>query len=243
MAHIGDIIISRIVYDNDRFRTARHIAEMISEPLSELNLTNFFSSIRTIDIPTSTKTFHETCLAFIQLEDSRDHQMFVDKFNSRITFRGKKIIMRLSAEKPKGRCANYELAWTSYPRSAEPRTSNNQSSNVISKITMRRDNDEPSRAYSEPREEPYWSEGEDMADAGENKNIQDKATIRKQAKKLFKLADELKKCQSERDELAKKLKEAVQGRERAEMIAKQLEATMAAQSARLEAIRQSVILQ
>ena len=204
MAYIGDIIISRILFDSDRFRTARQIAETISDHLSELNVAQFVSSISTIDIPTSTNKFDETCLAFMRLEDSRDHQIFVDKFNSRITFRGKKLIMRLSAEKPKGRCANYEryeLAWTSYPRSAEPGTSSYQKSIVKAKITTRKDNDEPSRAKPEPSEEPYWSEGEEIADAGDSKEIKDKATIRLQAKKIHELADELIECQNERDEL------------------------------------------
>ena len=66
MAHIGDIIISGILFDSDRFRTARHIAETISEYLSELKLINFFSSIRTIYIPTSTNKFDEMCLAFMR---------------------------------------------------------------------------------------------------------------------------------------------------------------------------------
>ena len=135
------------------------------------------------------------------------------------------------------------MAWTSYPRSAEPRTSFDISRNIKSKIKKRQDNNEPSRAKSEPREEPFWSDGEEMTDAGESKYIQDKATVRKQAKKLYELADNLSKCQIEIDELARKLKKVVQGRERAETRAKQLEVTMEAQSARLEVIRQSVNLQ
>ena len=67
-----------------------------------------------------------------------------------------------------------------------------------------KDNDEPSRAKSKSKDESNWSEGEETADADE-----DKATIRKETKKIFELADELIKCQDERDELAKKLKEAI----------------------------------
>ena len=99
--------------------------------------------------------------------------------------------MRLSQEHPKGRCANYEryeLAWSSYPRASETSIWNGQ---LINKNNQ--DNYEPSRAKSKPKNESNWSEGEETADADE-----DKATVRKQTKKLLELADELIKCQGER---------------------------------------------
>ena len=106
MAHIGDIIISRNMFDGDRFRTAQLLATTIDDHEAKLNINRFISTIKTIDIPTSTNKFDATCLGFMRLADSRDHQTFVDKFNSRIEFKGKYLIMRLSQEHPKGRCAN-----------------------------------------------------------------------------------------------------------------------------------------
>ena len=123
MNFIGDIMISRIMYDSDRFKTAQGIAMAIREYMRNQKIDNFFSDVKTIDIPTSTNRYDKTCLAFMRLANERDHQNFVDRFNSKIEFRGKNLILRLCSEGPKGWSAMYErdeLAWSSYPRTTEP---------------------------------------------------------------------------------------------------------------------------
>ena len=124
MTEIGDIMISRIPFDGKRFKTAREIAMAMQRHLTEQRVDQFFSKPKTIDIPTSANTYDETCLAFMRLANERDHRMFVERFNAKIGFRGKTMILRLCCETPKGWSASYEkyeLAWSSYPRDVEPK--------------------------------------------------------------------------------------------------------------------------
>ena len=54
-----------------------------------------------IDIPASTNHFQEHCVAFQRLVDPCDHQGFVNFFNYKLTFRGKKLVLRLALTLPK----------------------------------------------------------------------------------------------------------------------------------------------
>ena len=84
ISHIGDIIISRVMYDVDRLRMVFKITMTIKNYLAELNIVHFLSRIKKIDIPTSTNKYDSKCMAFMRSTNSLDHQMFFDRFNSRI---------------------------------------------------------------------------------------------------------------------------------------------------------------
>ena len=96
--------------------------------------------------------YDETYLEFMGLANDREHQMFVDRFNEKIGFRGKTLILRVSSESPKGWSASYEmyeLAWSSYPRNVEQMRANSQ-------IKI-----EASRANENTTRSELWSDLED----------------------------------------------------------------------------------
>ena len=211
MSEIGDIMISRLPYDGKRFKTAKDIAMTIQSYLAEQRLDHFISKPKSIDIPTSANAFDETCMAFMRLDNDRDHQMFVEKFNARIGFRGKTMILRLCCEKPKGWSASYEkyeLVWSSYPRDGEQQ---NDSQPNHEPFRARQTKAETSRAEYCTRNSESWSDHEDEATV----------KSREQATKVEYLTEELSKIKVQNKELEKKLIEAERGRERAEKEARE----------------------
>ena len=100
-APIGDIVVSRIIFAGDRFRTASQLASCIRNFLEENHVADFFSELILVDIPASTNRQDEQCLAFVRFDDPADHRLMVEKFNSRIDFRGKRLVLRSSCEAPR----------------------------------------------------------------------------------------------------------------------------------------------
>ena len=231
MSGIEDIVISRIPFDGDRFKPAKDIARAIKAYLAEQRIDHFISKPETIDIPTSANMQDKTCLVFMRMANDRDHQMFIDRFNARIGFRGKTLIMRLGCEKPKGWSAmyeTYELAWSSYPRNGEPKH-NNQSKHEP--FQARGIKFEARRGKNDAGVRELWSDDEDNS----------KTTCCEQAKKVEAVIRELSKINVRNKELEQKLKDAEQGRTKAETEVAQLKSSAAEQFARYEALEIKLI--
>lgn len=132
-----DIVISKIKFDGDRQKTAKCLAEQIQKFLAELELNkDWYGPLQLVDKPMSTNVFNETCVAFARFSNVLIHRDFVERFNSRILFRGSYLTLRLSSCAPKSLEKFYifnNLAWVN-PDSktiiaSEPKSSSSSATN------------------------------------------------------------------------------------------------------------------
>ena len=198
---MNDIVIDKIVFDGDRKKTARELAERIKKFLAELHLSeDWYGPIYFIDIPLSTNIYFERCLAFMRFKNTLQHRDFVERFNGRIDFRGNRLTLKLSSQAPQKHEKYYlenNIAWLNNRANQTEQSTPKLSSFVISMRASdgNERNNKPTELEALKKEKSVLIE--------QNKKQADQ--IKKQTEQFNELAKENNKIKAEMEKMKKQL--------------------------------------